>query len=81
MSPEFWAIIGTAIYIGYSISSRTDLIRTDMQIIRDQLDGIDDLIGRIPGVESYVSPELDEWASEVKNNPDANTYNRRNWIK
>jgi hypothetical protein len=60
---------------------RIETIESQLSHISGQLLDIDDLIGRIPGVEDYREPEGAEWAAESKHNPGANTRNRRNWRK
>lgn len=81
MSAEVWAIIGAAIYIGYSIGSRASMIIERLERIQKRLYDIETLVGHIPGVEDYETPDLGEWAEQRKINPEASTLNRRNWIR
>jgi hypothetical protein len=75
------AIIFGAIIVCFSIRAAVARVEDKLNYISGQLREIDELIGRIPGVEDYREPTGAQWAMECQRNPGANNRNRRNWIK
>jgi hypothetical protein len=80
-SPEFWAVIGGALFVGVSVSNAASKVTQKLQNIYDRLYDVEEVIWRIPGVESYEAPDGLEWSEQHKRNPGANMSNRRNWVR
>jgi hypothetical protein len=77
---ETGVLIGLAL-IWFAIVEGIRRIENSLSAISNQLSTIDELVGRIPGVEDYSSPEGAEWFVQTKKNPNANAHNRRNWTR
>lgn len=82
MSEFEWIVVGLLAFCAlqlHALARHTDGILKSLAQLGDRLAQIDELIGMIPGVESYRPPEIGEWSEARKLNPDANSHNRRNW--
>ncbi len=76
------AMICIVVAVGSSmIVEASEKVSEKLTGIENQLTNLDDLIGRIPGVEDYREPDGVEWSQAMKKNPNANTRNRRNWVR
>lgn len=73
----WWAVVGAPRRIERALEKLSE----QLSGLEDQLSRLDDLIGRIPGVEDYRPPDGMEWSRAMKDNPKANTNNRRNWVR